>query len=217
MNQIDSEKFRGVFDDTDDESLHGSQHGKDSHAVGGSIGFREDYERRHVIHMHREWSIWDRPTDVQYLCARFYFLMRCSENLNVISGLEVARNCEPLVEDQDDAVFIDVVELAEDVERVSGRIDGVSLVWLRLLDELKLLRPDKKFQRSLADQGIGAKVQKILVDRTLQSKLLANRMGLASGREGAYQMIEHGAELVQGVTENDSAIQTWYRRIGAVM
>lgn len=209
------ERFESV-DDLNNGGFHVSKQREDLASVADAVGFRENYERGQIIHMHAKWWLWERPAEIKYLCARFHWLMNL-EWMEPFAVFEESRHMQPLIEDENDAVFVDIVQLAEDVERVAGRVNGLSLVWLRLLDLGKLARPEDAFQCSLADKSIGAKVDQVLVDWKLKSKLFAYRAVAVPGCQGAYQVIKDGPQLVNRIPEDDSAIRSWYRNIGAVM
>jgi hypothetical protein len=102
----------------------------DPRAVARTVRFREHFVLGHVVHVHAKWWRSDTPADAMHLCARFHWLFSTPESREAALALDGARNLEPLIEDKHSAVFVDVVDLLQDVGHISGRVSGVSLVWL---------------------------------------------------------------------------------------
>ena len=144
-----SKESAEVRDDRRDGGLHLAEEREHRKAIAHTTGFTENYVRGQVIHVHAKWWLWERPSDVQHLCARFHWLFSSSEWRDGSTLVDMAAEAECLIEDQDNAVLIDVVELGENVEGITGRARGVSLVWLRALDCCELILSDQRRQNTI--------------------------------------------------------------------
>ena len=110
----------GVLDGHDqaaDERAHAP-------VVAQPIGFRERYVLSCPLHVHFRWWIWDRPSDVQYGCARFDWLLTRLEGGTSGPCFDGAKDTHAGIEYQDGAVFVDVVQFADDPEGIRDRDTG---------------------------------------------------------------------------------------------
>ena len=97
--------------------------------VSPAARVRERYVLGDAVHVHARWRPGDSPA-VEHLCARFHWLFSTPEPREAALALDASGSLEPLIEDEASAVFVDVVDLVQDVGRISGRVSGVSLVWV---------------------------------------------------------------------------------------
>lgn len=108
---------------------HLSKEGEYGTPIAETAGFCQNYVLGHPIHVHFCWWPLERPADHKQFCARFHLL--CEGDLSSGVADDDASGAESLVEDENGAVLIDVVELLEDPQGVTGRAAGISLIWLR--------------------------------------------------------------------------------------
>lgn len=118
---------------------------------------------------------------------------------------------EPWIDNEDGAVFVDVVEFTQDPQRIALRGRGISLVGLGPQKLCELVRTE------MFPQGFDASrlVKAVLsdedgkVDSTEDVQVLRQRFYHRVG-----DVIEAGTQLVDGVSESQSALLRWCQDMG---
>jgi hypothetical protein len=196
--------------------LHVPEQGEDRFAITDTIGFRERYMRGEIIHLVCNWFVWNQPdAEVKHLVASFYRLCRLEGGRDSFL-MDKARRSECLIEHDNDAVFVDVVELAEDIERVCGGVRWVSLVWLRSFNERENISAHQRLPFTFADAPDRFEIARALRHGERNLRVLADLARMFPHDERADQVIQRGTQLMNRVSEDDGLLRAWFRRIGAV-
>jgi len=140
------------------------------------------------------------------LCARYERL------LDDLRGAidEFSFGHEPWIDNEDGAVFVDVVEFTQDPQRITLRGRGLSLVWLRAQDRCELVRREKLTQGFHAPRL----VKSVLSDE--EGKVnFAKDVPVCRQRfhHRVRDVIQARTQLVDGVSEGESALSRWCKEL----
>lgn len=227
MKPLDQALGFEVGDDVLDGVNHVAHERVNAKVVADS-GPGQYYVREEPLHLHFRWFLGDRPVDGKEICARFHWLFDDVEGHfhGLASG--DGRHARPVVQDENGAMFIDVVEFMEVPERVGGRLGLVSLVWLRELHCCECGRANdglEEVQRSgervskvvaiprLADSPVAVELIRAIEDREVQVPLLLLRQRAALCGDGEDQMVECRPQLVKDLAEHQSPFKLWFTEV----
>ena len=211
----------------DDRVDHGSDERVDAQVVTYS-GPRKHYVREEPLHLHFRWFLVERPIDGKEICARFHWLFDDVEGHFHRGAAGGTGHARPVIQDQDGAVFVDVVEFMEVPEGMTPRVGGVSLVWLRELhgcecaatnDDLEIVQgagpgvPKVISLPRLADSFIGIELLQIIEDREVQVPLLLSGQWTPIDRDGVEQVVKGRPQLMEHVTERESPFKLWFKEV----
>lgn len=171
------------------------------------VGLVENYVvGRAVIHLHCHWWNWVRPVEVKNLCACFCGLFTVVEPTCVNA---ILRECgtgygAPVIEDENGAMFVDVVELSEEPQGIGLRRAGISLVWLRFLkgcEEVGGSRPERRDEHR---QRLDAVVQKIRLRMADWKPHITDRLEIVEfcKEQVRDEMVQAGAHLMNRIPEH---------------
>jgi len=202
------------------DGVNDVSHDRDRFApIAQRVGFIEHYKAGYVIHAHARWWNWVRPADVKHFCFRFHWLFDESETMldPTVLASRRALNEYPIIEDENGAVFIDVVETFQEPKFITRGTRCLSLVWLRPLDFCEFVRAEDSFKKSGTNSVIGSEIVRILMNREVEvtNFLLGQRRRTC--RKGIDNMVEHRSQLVNHVAKNDAPFEllSWFHALGA--
>jgi hypothetical protein len=179
----------------------------DRGVVGAKSGFAKDNYERGFLHVHLIWGGTEGEWNGKALCARYEWLF---DDPNGSVGLETLGH-EPWIDNEDGAVFVDVVESAEHPQPFGVGRRWVPLVGLRVDDRCELI--GRKEGLKMLDALRFLKPVLVHVDGKVD---LAEHLRIARLRfhNGVDDVIEARPQLVNGITKGESALDRWCKDLG---
>jgi hypothetical protein len=125
-----------------------------------------------------------------------------------------SRNSDGMNHHQDGSVFVDVVQFTDDPNVIGGGPCGISFVWLRLADSCDLRRGITKDALELSESRTVFEFRAIVKNRKLN---LSENLGVCANWlcHRVRDVIQGRARLMNHVTDHDSVLNLWLKRIGA--
>ena len=119
------------------------------------------------------------------------------------------------MEDKHSAVFVDVVDLVQDVGRISGRVSAVSLVCLGPLGVCESSSAGRPRGVPATDSVVRTEVTRLLEAWKQELVVLPDDSAVVPRRLRPDQSVRGPSQAPDGLCSDASSLRAWYRNVGA--